>query len=303
MRTRLILNPTSNQGKAAQVLPFLHSQIHSLPHTDLFLTEYHGHAIDLAARSAEDGIERLVSLGGDGTAHEIVNGLMKLPDRKKPELAIIPLGSGNDFSFANGLQGSLTDLFHLAMTGHGHLVDIAVMTDNLGKSEYWINSLGIGFDALINIYSRSVHLFKGFWVYLLAALRTILFNFTSFRFTATMDGNTWQSNLLMLTLLNGTREGGSFQMAPRGKVDDSVLNYSAVNLISRPQMLRALVAYMNGTQDRLSYIQSGTFKSLELNADRPLILHSDGEILAGLDSQVTRLSIQCVPQAIRLVRD
>jgi diacylglycerol kinase family enzyme len=107
----------------------------------------------------------------------------------------------------------------------------------------------------------------------------------------------------MLTILNGTREGGSFQMAPEGKVDDSLLNYSAVNLISRPQMLRALVAYMNGSQDRLPYIQSGIFKSLELNADRPLILHSDGEILAGLDSQVTHLSIQCIPQAIRLVRD
>jgi diacylglycerol kinase family enzyme len=82
MRTRLILNPISNQGKAAQILPFLQSQIQSLPHTDLLLTESHGHAIDLAARSAEDGIERLVSLGGDGTTHFVFPpGWMANPGR------------------------------------------------------------------------------------------------------------------------------------------------------------------------------------------------------------------------------
>jgi YegS/Rv2252/BmrU family lipid kinase len=301
MRTKLIFNPLSNQGQAASFLPTVKARVAGNPEYDLALTEYHGHAIALAKAAAEENFERVIAMGGDGTTHEVVNGLMQFPEAQRPEVGIVPLGSGNDFTFSAGLRGTPEEMLAIALQGPSHAVDIGLMEDNLNRREYWVNSLGIGFDALINIYSRGIHLFKGFWVYLLAALQTVLFHFTSFQFSGLKDGAVWRDNLLMLIVANGIREGGTFMVAPNASLQDGCLNYSAVPVISRPQMLRVLIAYIQGNQNKLRSVEAGSFGSLELQAERPLIIHSDGEILAGLDSKVTRLKIQSVPAAIRLV--
>ena len=301
MRIKLIFNPTANLGRAASFLPEIQSVVNAMPDAELNVTLTRGHATELAARASEEGFERVVAMGGDGTTHEVVNGLMSIPEPERPELGIVPIGSGNDFSFAGGLHGATRDLLDLALHGHSRCVDIGIMRDNLGRAEYWANSLGIGFDALINIYSRRIRILKGFWIYLVAALQTIAFHYTSFRFDAQKDGAAWSDNLIMLIVANGQREGGAFMIAPGGRLDDHKLNYSAVSLITRLQMLNVLTAYMKGTQDRLPFVKSGSFSSLDLNADRPLIIHADGEILAGLDSQVTHVTIETVPSAIRLV--
>lgn len=301
MPAKLIFNPTSNQGRASEFLPVVESAVAAYPGTELTITRSHGHATALAKNASKEGFDRVIALGGDGTTHEVVNGLMEIPADQRPDLGIVPLGSGNDFTIAGGLKGTHGDLLELALRGTSRSVDIGLVEDNLGRKEFWVNSLGVGFDALINIYSRSVHLFRGFWVYLLAALRAILFNYTSFHFDASIDSAAWQDTLLMLTIVNGVREGGAFMIAPESSLSDNRLNFSAVKLISRLQMLRTLTAYMNGTQNKLKYVHSGSFSSLELQSDRALIIHTDGEIYAGLDSQVNRLKIQSIPAAIRLV--
>lgn len=301
MRTRLIFNPTSNQGLSASFLPVVEQSIAGSTEMELSITREHGHATILAQNAAEAGFERVIALGGDGTTHEVVNGLMQIPEVQRPDLGIVPLGSGNDFSFAGGLHGTAEDLLALAQSSPSRSVDIGVVEDDLGRKEYWVNSLGIGFDALINIYSRELRWFKGFWVYLIAALRAILFNYTSFHFEARKDGLEWQETLLMLIIANGVREGGKFMIAPDGSLNDNTLSYSAVQLISRPNMLRALTAYMKGRQNDLPFVRSGSFNSLDLQSDAPLIIHTDGEIFAGLDSKVTRLKVSSVPAAIRLV--
>lgn len=301
MRTLLILNPTSNQGLASSFLPVVERKIASSSEMELVITREHGHAVKLAQSAAAAGFERVIALGGDGTAHEVVNGLMQIPETQRPDLGVVPLGSGNDFSFAGGIHGAADDLLALARSGSSSSIDIGLVEDDLGRKEYWVNSLGIGFDALINIYSRQIRRFKGFWVYLLAALRAILFNYTAFHFEARKDGLEWQETLLMLIIANGVREGGTFMIAPDGSLTDNTLSYSAVQLISRPNMLRALTAYMKGRQNELPFVRAGSFNSLDLQSDRPLITHTDGEIFAGLDSKVTRLKVSSVPGAIRLV--
>ena len=94
---KLILNPICNHGRslqnAADLRPILANQ-----DAEWSGTEYPGHAIELARQAGETGAELVVALGGDGTVHEVVNGLMQVPPEKRPALGIIPLGSGNDFA-------------------------------------------------------------------------------------------------------------------------------------------------------------------------------------------------------------
>ena len=94
---KLILNPICNHGRslqnAADLRPILANQ-----DAEWSGTEYPGHAIELARQAGEQGVELVVALGGDGTVHEVVNGLMQVAPEKRPALGIIPLGSGNDFA-------------------------------------------------------------------------------------------------------------------------------------------------------------------------------------------------------------
>ncbi len=271
------------------------------PGSQWFHTKSHGHAVELAAAAADEGFERVIALGGDGTTHEVVNGLMKIPSDRRPDLGIVSVGSGNDFAHGVGLSGTPDEMLAFALSGQSRYVDISHYQDNAGRSEYWVNSLGIGFDALINIYSRQMKLFKGFWIYLAGTIKAILFKYTSYAIQAHVDDQVWNRKILMLILCNGPREGGGFYIAPSASVTDHCLNYSMVRLISRPQMISALTHYMKGTQDSLDFVQSGTFKNLNLVSDKPLFIHSDGEIFAGLDSRITNVTINTVPDEIRLV--
>lgn len=301
MKTKLIFNPVANLGRAHTMLALLRPIASQYSDAQWFHTRSHGHAVDLAASAADEGFERVIALGGDGTTHEVVNGLMQIPADRRPDLGIVSIGSGNDFAHGAGLSGTPEEMLSNALTGSSRTVDISHYHDNTGRSEYWVNSLGIGFDALINIYSRQMKLLKGFWIYLAGAIKAILFNYTSYSIQARMDDRDWNRKILMLVLCNGPREGGGFQIAPSASVDDHRLNYSSVNLITRLQMISALTHYMKGTQDTLNFIQSGEFRNLDLTSDHPLYIHSDGEIFAGLDSKVTRVTVSTVPDEIKLV--
>ena len=301
MKTKLIFNPAANLGRAHTLIASLRPLAGQYSGSQWVHTRSHGHAVELAASAADEGFDRVISLGGDGTAHEIVNGLMTISAQRRPELGIVALGSGNDFSHSAGLTGAPEELLIRAMTGQSRTVDIGHYEDNTGRSEYWVNTLGMGFDALINIYSRQMKMLKGFWIYLAAALKAILFNYTSYAIHAELDGQIWDRKLLMFTLCNGPREGGGFFIAPSASIEDHLLNYSSVELISRIQMLSALTHYMKGSQNKLKYVRSGTFQQLELTSDHPLYIHSDGEIFAGLNSAVTHVKVSTVPNEIKLV--
>jgi diacylglycerol kinase family enzyme len=105
----------------------------------------------------------------------------------------------------------------------------------------------------------------------------------------------------MLVLCNGKREGGGFQVAPQASQKDGVLDYTAITTISRPRMLLTIPYFMKGTQGQLSYARGGSFSDFSLETDRPLFIHTDGEIYAGFHSTVTSLKVKAVPRAVRMV--
>jgi diacylglycerol kinase family enzyme len=105
----------------------------------------------------------------------------------------------------------------------------------------------------------------------------------------------------MLTLCNGGREGGGFAVAPEARLDDALFHYTAVRKVSRPMMLRLLPEVMNGTHGRFSQVRMGVFHQLELESDRPLVIHIDGEVFAGFGGSVQHLWVENLPGALEVV--
>ena len=300
-KIKLIINPNADLGRAWRVAADLRPLVDQFGGADWTGTVYPTHATELASQAGEEGYELIIAAGGDGTAHEVINGLMQLPAERRPRFGIVPLGTGNDFAHAVGVQSPAEVALRQVFSGQPKRIDIGVLRDNLGRTEYWDNTVGIGFDATATIHSRKYAYMRGFIVYFLAVLQTILLNHDAPNLQIESDFENWTEDTLMMVLCNGPREGGGFHVAPEAKVDDGVLHYASVCRVSRPMMLRLLPEVMKGTHGRFSQVRMGQFHRMQINSDRPLTIHTDGEIYAGFGVNVHQVSLEILPEALEVM--
>src|SRR5262249_34590850 len=138
-------------------------------------TERPRHAIELAKSAANEGIDIVVAVGGDGTVHEVINGLMQISSERRPKLGIVPVGSGNDFAWNIGLAHDPEKAIAAIFGPTTRTIDVGTISDATGREDFWNNTIGLGFSGAVNIASREVKGLRGFLVYLVAVLRTIIF--------------------------------------------------------------------------------------------------------------------------------
>ncbi|MEE9187821.1 MAG: diacylglycerol kinase family protein [Anaerolineales bacterium] len=298
--TKLIINPNADLGRAWRWGSDLRSVVEEFGGADWTGTVYPTHATELARQAAEDGYELVISVGGDGTTHEVINGLMQVPAERRPRLGIVPVGTGNDFASNVGIQTQPAKAMRQVFTGEPKFIDIA-QVETGSRKEYWDNTLGIGFDAKATIHSRNVPVLSGFLVYLIATIQTIMLNHDPALIHFESDQETWQEKNLLIVLCNGPREGGGFHVAPGAQVDDGWLDYAAIKSVSRPMMFRLIPEVMNGTHGRFSQVRINKFKELKITSDRPLVIHTDGEIFAGFGTDVRELSVKVLPSALEVI--
>ncbi len=300
--TKLIVNPNADLGRAWQKAADLRPIIEENGGADWSGTVYPTHAVELARQAALDGYKLVIAVGGDGTVHEVINGLMQVPADQRPHLGVVPLGSGNDFSHAIGMDSRPGVALRQILTGQPYPIDVGRLIDGHGREEYFDNTLGIGFDATVTIRSRKFTAVRGFLIYFIAVLQTIVLNHDAARMQVTTDNESWDEEMLMLVMCNGGREGGGFLVAPEAKPDDQILHYAGVRHVSRPMMMRLVPEVMKGTHGRFKQVRMGHFSRMSLQADRPLYIHIDGEIYAGFGVDVRKLDIQIFPSAIEVLR-
>lgn len=301
-RTLLIFNPSARRGRAKQLASTLRAAVQQMRQAEWSETEGPGHATELAEQAGRRGVEVVAAIGGDGTVHEVVNGLMRLPPNQRPMLAAVPTGSGNDFSASAGVPQQLQRALERVFIGEPAAVDVGLARFPSGRCEYFANALGIGFDAKVTYYSYQITRLHGFAMYLWAVLQTIIRSHDAPHLTLFIDSQRVEQQALMLVLANGCREGGGFLVAPDARPDDGILNFAMVENVSRLMMIRLIPEVMRGTHGRFQQVSLGEFHTLELHADRPLTIHMDGEIVAGITSDITELRAEICPRAMQVLR-
>lgn len=302
-RIKLIINPNADMGNAWKHAWSLHPIVSERADADWAGTVYPTHAIELAKQAAKDGYDIVVAIGGDGTVHEVVNGLMQVKQRKRPKLGIVPMGSGNDFAWALGLPEKPEDALHLIVNGatNTRLVDIGQLEDDHGRKEYWNNSLSVGFGGAVSIYSHNLPILRGFAMYFVAVIQTIIRRYDVLGIKITTDQASWQDELMMLAVCNGPREGGGFITAPDAIVDDGVFNFTAVKKMPRLMMFRMIPEFMKGTHGRFKQIHMGELKTMTVESDHPLYMHIDGELFTDFSTDIQNLKIEIIPKALEVI--
>jgi diacylglycerol kinase (ATP) len=301
-KVKIILNPMADMGNAWRVARDLRSITEQHGGVDWSGTVYPGHAIELAQQAGEQGYDMVIAMGGDGTIHEVINGLMKVSEKKRPVLGVVPVGSGNDFAHGLNASRTPTEALICALDGEASTVDLGLMTDEHGRKEYFDNTLGIGFGAVVTIRSHKLPILRGFLMYLTAVIQTIILDHNPMAMQIETDDQKWEQSVIYLVICNGPREGGGFLIAPDAKIDDGLFHYAMITNVSRAMMFRIVPEVMKGTHGRFKQVRMGTCKKFTLLADRPLYIHADGEIFSGPGTDLRKVSFEILPKTLRVVR-
>jgi len=301
-KVKVILNPMADMGNAWKIANDLRPMISEYGNADWSGTVYPTHATELAEQAGGQGYDMVIAIGGDGTVHEIINGIMHLPENQRPILGVVPVGSGNDFAHAIGVPLQSDYALAHALKGEPSYIDVGVMTDEHGRKEYFDNTLGIGFDAVVTIRSHKLPILRGFLMYLTAVLQTIILNHDPSNMQIEADGKSWEQSNLLLTMCNGPREGGGFLIAPEAKIDDGILHYAMIKKVSRLMMFRLVPEVMKGTHGNFKQVLLGSCRKMNVSADRPMYIHADGEIYTSFGSNLRKVAFEVLPNVLKVVR-
>ncbi len=301
MKIRVILNPMADRGRAIQNRRQIQAQLAALGDVELVTTDHPGHGVPLAQAAVNTGADLVVAAGGDGTVNEVVNGLIRAPE-PRPRFGIIPLGSGNDFAFAMGLPiGDVPAAAERLRTGAHRAIDLAHLRDNRGRERFVANAVGIGFDAAVNIEAHGIRGVYGFPLYLLATLRTLASGYRQPNLAIQFDDRAIDQQSVMLTVGLGPRTGGGFHITPDARHDDGWLDSCLVASIGRLTILALLPRVMRGTHITSPHVALFRSRVVRLTASEPVPIHVDGEIYAAPGDGVTRLTVECLSNALRII--
>jgi len=300
-RIKMIINPNADMGNAWKYAADLRHIVEGHGETSWAGTVYPTHASILAQQAAEEGFDLVVAVGGDGTAHEIVNGLMKVPKSKRPVLGIVPFGSGNDYAHNLGIPDDAKKALHAILSGDIKEVDIGSIEDEKGRLEYWDNTINIGFGGNVTIYSHKMPLLRGFMMYFVAVLQTIFMRYVVLDVKIKIDDKEWDGQTMMICLNNGPREGGGFITGPKAIMDDGIFDYQILDKVSRLKMFRMIPEFMRGTQERFPIVNPGKFKKMEIESQQPLVLHADGEVYSGFAHDTHKLTVKILPKELKVM--
>ena len=246
---------------------------------EVVLTRRPGHAEQLARERSMNKDQVVVAVGGDGTVHEVARGLVGA----RAVMAVLPLGSGNDFA---RMLHSPRDpeqaiaWFALAEARACDVGQVRVERDSGEVIEaHFINSLGIGFEAVVAASAARARVFKGFSRYLVAAL-THLWTYRAPEMLLRYADREINARQFLVALGNGRSAGGGFQLTPEAELDDGLLDLCRADDLSLPSLIRILPSALRGTHARFAGVHTDRIDRISIDCPSGCGLHADGEVLA-----------------------
>lgn len=299
-KIKVIVNPCAGRGYGAKVAPAIRRYFAELgADFDMVHTAGVGHATLLAEQALDAGFDIIVAVGGDGTSHEIVNGMMRHTNgRMTGTLGCIPAGSGNDFAHMNGAPDDPKSACRIIVEGATRNVDVGLVTIDDRIKRYFDNAVGIGFDGLVTIECQKVKFVRGLALYLPVVLKTIFLNMPEPLVEIDCDGEIIRKKAAMTVISNGPREGGGFFVAPGARGDDGHFDLLIANAMSKIGMLGMIPRFLKGTHVGHKDITIKAARHVIVSSADPLYLHVDGEILCPV---AHRVEAQIIPGCLRMI--
>ena len=298
MKTELIINLTAGGGKPRPHLKTIFKYLKENGFNfKVSYTSCHGEAVELAQKAADNGAELIVSVGGDGTVNEIVNGIMK--SKNDPLLGIIPLGWANDFIKSTNIPPNIIEACKILIKGKTKNIDVGVINDQI----YFANICGVGFDAEVaqlanQMKSKHPNLrILSAFVYVFATVKKLLSPFSYHDVKIKFDGQEIHSNILCIAISNGKFYGGRFKITPEAILDDGLLEVCVIEEMGRFKYLSSIPKVFKGTHTSIKGIYFYRAKEVLIQSSEPVLAQVSGEVIEGQK----KFTITLLPKSLKLI--
>ena len=302
-RTMLIVNPTAGRGFAAKSLPEIEETLksHHIEY-DLFLTERPWHAADLAEEGAKKGYDSVVVASGDGTANEVLNGLMRAKAKgyDKTAMGQIAVGTGNDFAFGFHIPGGVSEGCRILAENYRRRMDVGLLKGgDYPEGRYFGNGVGIGFDAATGFVAAKIRWTRGLLLYLIAAIETIFIYYKPAAVHLTYDDQEMDIHPLMISIMNGRRMGGGFMMTPTSSIDDGAFSLCIVRNVPQIAMFGLIAKFMKATHvddANVTMVQAKKITARALKGTLPV--HADSVTIC---EEGKEIMVELIPGGLEII--
>lgn len=284
MKIALIANPRAGGKKGGKLIPRVEKRLREETiDVDLRVTEYHGHALRISRRLRLEKYDAVVSLGGDGTNYEVLNGLLKHHENDSiPPLGIIPVGRGNSFARDLGIYTAGDGIS--ALVGRDTTeVDVCSFTHG-GELYYFINLTGFGFvtDAARTAFRFN---FLGDFSYVIGVLyRTIGLAFHKMELE--IDGRIISGDNCFVEFCNSRFTGGAMMIAPGARLDDGFFDVVVAGPMSRSSLISTFPKIFRGSHGENPAVSFFKARKVKVRTTPSKALLPDGELFGSTPTEI-----------------
>lgn len=285
----VIYNPTSGNEMAGQKMFHVAETVLELEDVEFtfYATKRRNDGELAAIRGCMEGYDMIISCGGDGTVHEIVNGIMKSPAERKPKLAIMPAGTINDFAAQLKMPRAYANFASLIMKNSFKEIDVGKIND-----DYFVNVVGGG--AFMNIpHDVTIEektILGKYAYYFKAAFEVPGQLLNTHDITYIIDGVEYNYNTLLFLVINSSGAGGFKNLCPKAKINDGILDVVIFEKAGNADLLQIFTRVFNGqhiSHPKVHYCQG---KDIEIRCDGNLPIDTDGDMWGNMPVKISSVN-------------
>jgi len=300
LHAKIIVNPVAGAYSTRRKWPHISRLLKYIGLSfDYEYTEGVGHAIELARAAASDGYRYIVAVGGDGTVHEVANGILRSTNLTETSLGVVSTGTGSDFARSLGIPRDYTNACSFLTSSRRLLIDVGVVEfKSKGQTlqRFFVNAAGAGFDAtVVEATEKLPKFFGGTISYLVGLLRT-LFGYKNKSVGLSIGGQVEARRILNVVVANGGYVGGGMHIAPRAELGDGLLDVLTIGDIGKFELLKALPMVYKGTHINHPKVRMEQATDITIESAERMLVYADGELLGECPA-----SFRLMPDTLNIV--
>ena len=292
----VVANPTSGNKNFAKNWKFIKNQFNEkgIEYSSAF-TEFSKHEIDLVQEAIKKGYRKFIAVGGDGTIHHVVNGIMSQKQVKTTDITVgvIPLGTGNDWIKTYNIPNNIEKAIEIILRENTILQDIGVAMSK-ANTIYFNNVAGLGYDGYVVHKLNKLKPFGSF-SYLIAGAYGLLF-YKKSNFKILFNNTSVSNNCLMAVFGIGKYSGNGMQFTTDVNPVDGYLNLTIAKDFSFSDLLFNIHKLYNGKIVKHKKVETFKTKEIKVVPEKNPYIQADGELVG-----TGELSVKLIPKAIKFV--
>lgn len=292
----VIANPTSGNKNFTENWKYIKQQltISNIDFTSAF-TEFSSHEIDLVQEAIKKGYRKFLAVGGDGTLHHVVNGIMHQKEVKTTDITVgvIPLGTGNDWIKTYNIPNNIESAIEIILQNKTTLQDIGELFSNL-KTRYFANSAGLGYDAYVVHKLNKLKPF-GSLSYLIAGAYGLFF-YKKSKYTIFINNKKINYKCLMVFFGICKFSGNGMQFTTNVNPKDGLLDISIVKNFTFLNLLLNLSKLYDGSIVHHKKVVTYKSKEIKIIPHKKTRIQADGELV-----DIGEVTVKIIPEAINFI--